>query len=197
MNLLRLLFLSLGLASLSLATTVIPPTFNELVRDSELIFRGRVTAVKSGWSQAGAKPRIATWVTFSVERTLRGEAGPTLTLEFVGGTIGERRLEVAGWPAFEVGDRGVFFVENRQARMCPIVRLRHGRYRIVGEGGALSERVVRDDYSPVEASLDVAVPLAERSGPARAAAGGGMGLAEFEGRIAMRSAAFPRPERSR
>ena len=131
------------------------------------------------------------------ERTLRGEAGPTLTLEFVGGTIGERRLEVAGWPAFEVGDRGVFFVENRQARMCPIVRLRHGRYRIVGEGGALSERVVRDDYSPVEATLDVAVPLAERSGPARAAAGGGMGLAEFEGRIAMRSAAFPRPERSR
>ncbi|MBL9187656.1 MAG: hypothetical protein JNK23_09275 [Opitutaceae bacterium] len=196
MKLLRLALMIACLAGAARATTVIPPTFDELVRESELIFRGRVTAVKSGWSQAGEKPRIATWVTFAVERTLRGTAPESsITLEFVGGTVGEHRLEVAGWPSFEVGDRGVFFVENRQARMCPLVRLRHGRYRVVDGGSGAAERVVRDDYTAVEATNDRAQPMAEQSGPARAASAvTTVGLVEFEARISSRSVALPRPQ---
>jgi hypothetical protein len=202
MKTLRLLAAILCVIAVARGTTVIPPTFDELVRDAELIVRGRVTALRSGWSgtAAGSKPRIATWVTITVERVLRGEAGATLTLEFIGGEVGERRLDVAGWPRFAAGERGIFFVENRQARMCPLVRLRHGRYRIIGDGPAASAgRVVRDDYSPVEPATDVAVPLAERSEPVRAAAAGSaMSLADFEARIAARAAALPAaPRQSR
>ena len=195
-KLLRSLAVVLLVAAVARATTVIPPTFDELVSESELIFRGRVTAVKSGWSDAGVKPRIATWVTFAVERTLRGQVPETITLEFVGGAVGERRLEVAGWPRFEAGDRGVFFVENRQARMCPMVRLRHGRYRILESGSGAVERVVRDDYSAVEETNGSSRPMMEQLGPARAASGvAAVGLAQFEARIVERSGLLPRPQK--
>jgi hypothetical protein len=125
----------LSLLATSRATTVVPPSFDELVRESELIFRGRVTAVKSDWSGEGKGRAPATWVTFAVERTLRGSAGDTLTLEYLGGEVGPKRLVLAGWPQFAVGDRGVFFVENREGRGGPLMRLRHGKYRVVSEGG--------------------------------------------------------------
>ena len=195
MSILRVLIVMFSFVVSAQATSVIPPTFDELVRESELILRGRVTAVRSGWSEVGMKPRIATWVTIAVERTLRGEAGAAVTLEFMGGVVGETRLEVAGWPRFEVGDRGIFFVENRQARMCPLVRLRHGRYRIVNGGQAGADRVVRDDYSPVEPVTNVSAPLTERSEPGRAATGAGMSLMDFEVRVTMRSAALPADQR--
>ncbi len=197
MSILRVLIVVFSFVVSAQATSVIPPTFDELVRESELIFRGRVTAVRSGWSEAGVKLRIATWVTIAVERTLRGEAGAAITLEFMGGEVGERRMEVAGWPRFEVGDRGIFFVENRQGRMCPLVRLRHGRYRIVREESSAVEGVVRDDYSPVEAATNFAVPLAERNAsPSAAARTPAIALAACEALIASRSALLPRMERA-
>ena len=46
-----LLTLSLGLAVPSVrATTVIPPTFDQLVSDAELIFEGTVTDTRSEWT---------------------------------------------------------------------------------------------------------------------------------------------------
>ena len=188
------------------ATTVVPPSFDELVGESELIFRGRVTAVKSDWSGEGKGRAPATWVTFAVERTLRGSAGETITLEFMGGEVGQKRLVLAGWPQFAVGDRGVFFVENREGRVCPLMRLRHGKYRVVSDGenrdvsvtGA--ERVLRDDGAPLRAVAEVGAALGTKvaAGPVRAAAGGsagagtgGLTLGEFEAQIAVRSAELP------
>jgi len=207
----------LGLLAVVRATTVVPPSFDELVRDSELIFRGRVTAVKSDWSGEGKRRAPATWVTFAVERTLRGSVGETITLEFMGGEVGQKRLVLAGWPKFAVGDRGVFFVENREGRVCPLMRLRHGKYRIVGEGGGGSagaranaeaqggavgdERVWRDDGTPLRAVAEVGAVLGERAPagavPTAAAAGagnGGLTVAEFEAQIAARSAQLPRKD---
>lgn len=197
----------LSLLAVVRATTVVPPSFDELVQESELIFRGRVTAVKSDWSGEGKGRAPATWVTFAVERTLRGSAGETITLEFMGGEVGQKRLVLAGWPQFAVGDRGVFFVENREGRVCPIMRLRHGKYRIVSEGAgagvAEGERVLRDDGTPLRAVAEVGTVLGEAAaaGPARASAqatvgagAGGLTLGEFEAQIAVRSAELPRTE---
>lgn len=182
------------------ATTVVPPSFDELVRESELIFRGRVTAVKSDWSGEGKGRAPATWVTFAVERALRGSTGETITLEFMGGEVGQKRLVLAGWPKFEVGDRGVFFVENREGRVCPLMRLRHGKYRIVSESGNGSagstgvERVERDDGAPLRAVAEVGAALGERTPAGAGGVVAGMALGEFEAQIAARSAELPRTE---
>jgi hypothetical protein len=175
---------------------VIPPSFDELVQHSELVFRGRVVAMKSGWSGNGAKTRIATWVTFEVERALRGNVGETVTLEFLGGTVGEKRFEAIGWPSFEVGDRGVFFVENRNARMCPLMALRHGRYRIVTTADT-KERVVRDDYTPLRETSEVALALIESMPMRRLPTDAALTVADFEARIVARSSNLPRIERVR
>ena len=46
------------------ATTVIPPSFDELVSRAELIFQGSVTDVRSQWVGEGAQRHIVTYVTF-------------------------------------------------------------------------------------------------------------------------------------
>jgi len=178
-------------AVLAHATTVVPPDFDELVEGSELVFRGRVTSVVPAWTGEGADRRIVTRVTFAVERSLRGAAAETLTLEFLGGQIGPKRLDVVGAPKLSAGDRGVFFVENRRSRICPLLRLRHGCYRILPAPDGGEDRVARDDRSPLRSVQAVREPLAEGSSTPAALAGttGGMTLVEFERAVLERSTA--------
>ena len=81
MKLLRPLFLMLavGFAVANVrATTVIPPTFDQLVGDAELIFEGTVTASRSQWVGSGAERHIVTDVTFSIEEAIKGAPGKEL-----------------------------------------------------------------------------------------------------------------------
>lgn len=170
-------------AAVSRATTVVPPAFDELVDHSELVFRGSVKAVESSWRGEGAQRHIATLVTFEVEKVLKGEVPVLLTLEFMGGQVGGRRLEVTGLPRFSIGEHGVFFVEQRSARFCPLTRLRHGRYPIVNADAGGVSRVLRDDGHPLLDVTDVRAPLHESpfSDPARQAES--MPLSQFEAQI--------------
>lgn len=195
LNYLRACIVALCLCFSAQATTVIAPSFDELVQQSELVFRGRVTSLKSAWTGEGESRRIATWVNFAVERTLRGTTDKEITLEFIGGEVEGRRLRLAGFPAFEVGERGVFFVENRTGRVCPLMRLRHGRYRVVeeNEGTEVKERILRDDYSALRSVEGVATPLGEHSGPQVAAYAMALTLENFETAVLARSAQLPSP----
>ncbi len=186
----RFLFLALILAVAVRATTVVPPNFDQLVGQSEVVFRGEVKAVSVVWTGEGETRRIATRVTFAVERVLHGTAGEKLTLEFMGGQLGGRRLTVAGLPQFAVGERGVFFVEDRDARLCPLLRLRHGRYRILKDESGV-ERIARDDGSPLNAIAAVQQPLAETAAAASQRAltlSAGLTLGAFEQAIVERGA---------
>lgn len=170
------------------ATTVRPPTFDELVGDAELAFRGRVTEVRADWAGPSDRRYIATFVTFAIERTLKGEAGDTLTLQFMGGEVGGERLRLAGWPEFQLGDHGIFFVENRQGRACPLVRLRHGRYRIVTDAGTGLEHVLRDDFTPLRSAAMVVQPLTDNASlPRGSLASLTLSLSDFEGQILQRT----------
>ena len=195
---LRFLLALAGFVLTARATTVIAPTFDELVGNSELIFRGHVTSVKSVWRQGGPRPVIATEVTFAVERTLRGNAGDTVTLEFLGGTIGDKELRLAGWPRFQVGERGLFFVEDRTGQVCPLMRLGHGRYRIVSDAASATERVLRDDGTALRDPLEVSLPINEADTRRRAAqVSEALTLTSFESQIIERSAAIVRPSTTR
>ena len=94
------------------ALSVIPPTFAELVAESESIVRGEVTAVRSAHDDDSPGRPIRTYVTFDVVRTLKGvtPAAGTLTLVFLGGTVGTDTLSISGMPAFSLGDREILFV---------------------------------------------------------------------------------------
>src|SRR5437868_1006878 len=79
----------------SQATTVIPPTFDELVAQAEVIFQGEVTDVQSQWVGEGAQRHIVSYVTFKVEDALKGSPGQNYTMRMLGGTVDGETMGVS------------------------------------------------------------------------------------------------------
>jgi len=128
-HLLPLIFLGLAFARVS-ATTVIPPTFEQLVKQAELIFQGTVTDARSVWEGEGGQRHIETYVTFNVEDSVKGQAGTSYTIRMLGGTVGNDTMEVTDTPKFEVGDREILFVEHNNEQFVPLVGINHGRFHV-------------------------------------------------------------------
>jgi hypothetical protein len=126
------------------ATTVIPPTFDELVSRAQIIFEGQVTGLKSQWIGEGAEHRIVTYVTFKVDDTLKGDAGATYSIRMLGGTVDGRTMEVTDAPKFKVGDHDVLFVENNGSQFIPLVGIQHGRFRVQKDQAGRSTLVTGD-----------------------------------------------------
>ncbi len=112
------------------ATTVIPPTFEQLVQQAELIFQGTVTASRSVWEGEGGDRHIESYVTFQIEDNVKGQAGASYTIRMLGGTVGDETMEVTDTPKFEVGDRDILFVEHNNDQFVPLVGISHGRFHV-------------------------------------------------------------------
>ena len=131
------------------ATTVIAPTFDELVARAQLIFQGRVTDVQSQWTGEGGQRHIVTYVTFAVEEALKGEVGASYTLRMLGGTVGDQTMEVTDSPKFKVGSRDIVFVENNGSQFIPLVGIMHGRFRVQTDAQTGVDVVTNDHGRPV------------------------------------------------
>jgi hypothetical protein len=132
-----------------LATTVIPPTFDELVGQAETIFEGTVTDVQSQWAGEGGQRHIVTFVTFKVNDVIKGEPGQSYTLRMLGGTIGDTTMEVTDTPKFKQGDRDIVFVENNGRQFVPLVGIMHGRFRVQKDEQSGADRVATNSGKPV------------------------------------------------
>lgn len=140
-----LLLVGLFAASGARATTVIPPSFPELVAKADQIVLGEVVAISSELVTKGADRAIFTRVTLAVRETVAGTAPASLTLEFLGGTVGELTMVVDGMPAFTVGRSEILFVQNNGRQICPLVGMAHGRYRIERDSVTGLDLVTRDN----------------------------------------------------
>lgn len=130
------------------ATSVIEPTFDELVDRAQVIFEGDVSDVKSQWIGEGAERTIVSYVTFKVDDSIKGDTGQTYTIRMLGGTVGEETMEVADAPRFHVGDKDILFVENNGSQFVPLVGIMHGRFH-VRRNSAGAEVVTDDEEKPV------------------------------------------------
>ena len=65
----------LACAASASGTTVIPPTFDELVSQAEMIFLGRAVDSSSEFEVSATGRSIVTHVTFMVERVIKGRVG--------------------------------------------------------------------------------------------------------------------------
>jgi hypothetical protein len=175
--------LLLGLAGspAARATSVIPPTFPELVAEADAIVRGRVVDIAARRATApDGTPVIKTFVTFAVERTLKGAANREVTLEFLGGTLGDESLVVTGMPRFELGTSDYLFIERNGVQFCPLVAVRHGRYRLLRDAAG-REFVARDNAVALTDVTQVVLPLTDLPPALRATgAAGALSPAVFE-----------------
>ena len=177
------------------ATTVVPPDFAGLVDRAGLVFRGEVVGREASLVTRGADRAIFTRVTFRVMEAIKGNPPPLLTLEFLGGAVGEVSLEVSGMPRFETGSQDIVFVTAGAPAICPLVAMGHGRYRILRDAGG-EEFVARDNGLPLHRIEDVALPLlAPGAVPIAARPPGGRPLspAEFAGHVRRAAARIHTP----
>jgi hypothetical protein len=130
-------------------TTVVPPTFQELVSQAEVIFQGTVTDVRSEWAGAGTQRHIATYVTFRIEEGLKGNVGATYSIRLLGGTVDGETMEVTDTPKFNVGDRDVVFVQNNGTQFVPLVGVSYGRFRVDRDQTTGRDVVMTNDRAPV------------------------------------------------
>ena len=180
-------FLPVALVFVSLcaahSTTVIAPSFEELVRQADLIFQGKVTAVTSQWSGEGAQRIIVSYVTLSVEDSLKGTPGPSYTIRMLGGTVDGQTVAVADAPKFAVGDRDILFVEHNGSQFIPLVGIMHGRFR-----------VERDSAGAEFIRTNEGKPLADLArlgrGDQPATTGSGMSASQFKAAIQAKLAAL-------
>src|SRR5438270_11876759 len=137
------------IACAAVATTVIPPSFDDLVGRAEMIFQGTVTDVRSEWAGEGAQRHIMSYVTVKVEETIKGNPGASVTLQMLGGTVGAETMEVADAPKFKVGDHDILFVENNGTQFVPLVGIMHGRFRLTKDAQSGAEMVLANNGNTV------------------------------------------------
>ena len=147
--LLPITFVAVALVRLT-ATTVIPPTFGQLVQQAEFIFQGTVTDVKSVWEGEGGQRHIETYVTFQVQDSVKGENGNSYTIRMLGGTVGDETMLVTDAPKFKVGDRDILFVEHNYDQFVPLVGIGHGRFHIQRDEETGRDIVINDEGEPVK-----------------------------------------------
>jgi hypothetical protein len=135
--------------NVSRATTVIPPTFDELVSQAQVILQGSVIDVKSQWIGEGAERRIVSYVTFKVDDPIKGDPGANYTLRMLGGTVDGETMEVSDSPKFKVGDRDIIFVENNGSQFIPLVGIMHGRFHVQKDDATGREVVTTNERQPV------------------------------------------------
>jgi hypothetical protein len=146
--LLPLTLIGLAFAGIT-ATTVIPPTFDQLVKQAELIFQGTVTDARSVWEGEGGQRHIETYVTFKVDDNVKGDAGNSYTIRMLGGTVGDQTMEVSDAPKFKVGDRDILFVEHNYDQFVPLVGIDYGRFHIQHDDATGRDIVVNGEGEPV------------------------------------------------
>ncbi|MGE3166977.1 MAG: hypothetical protein AB7O52_18890 [Planctomycetota bacterium] len=126
----------LSLSSASFASHA-PSRFSleQIVQESDLVFRGVVQDIQYVLSQPGEEQlRVPfTFVTYRVTDVLRGSAGSTVTLQFIGGVDprDSRLMSSSITPRIDLGDEDILFVQGNTKRQCPLVGDIQGRFRVV------------------------------------------------------------------
>lgn len=156
-------------------TSVVAPTFDDLVARAENIVVAEVVATRSTVVDSRAGRAIVTDVTVSIAQTLKGPIHAQRSLELLGGTVGDETLSVAGMPEFHVGDRDVLFIRDSGRPVSPIVGFMYGRFRIVRDSRTGVEMLRTHDGRPL-ATID---EVGNRQPPAVASPPRTMTLDEF------------------
>ena len=142
------------------ATTVIAPSFTQLVSQADYIVRATVKSVTSEMRTDGVHQHIITKVELDVREVISGTPPSPLVLQMLGGKVGTEEMVVDGAPKFKVGDEDILFVHGNGRQINPLVAMMHGRYPIIREAGTGREFMTRSNGTPLSNEQEVAQPMA-------------------------------------
>jgi hypothetical protein len=122
------LLLSLGSMTSVMATTVAPLSFEQLVNESQVVVYGRVTDVRSQWTDD--RRFIESIVSIEILKGMKGSASDTISFTVPGGQVGRYRNVIPGAPVFAPGDVAVLFLTARGPRLPVTTGFTQGVYRV-------------------------------------------------------------------
>lgn len=158
--------LALLAGSRAVATTVIPPDFDQLVNESDYIIRASVKSVESEYRTNGAGKTIFTKVALTVLEVISGQPPAEVVLEILGGKVGDEQMVLEGAPRFKVGDEDILFVRDNGRVIVPLVAMMHGRYPILREPSTGKRYVARENKLPLSDTAEIAQPMGNENAAA-------------------------------
>ncbi len=119
-----------------------------MLLQSELVFEGEVLSSESKWNRK--KTFIHTYVNFRVDDVIKGNySGNTLTLSFAGGEIDGAVLQVSGMKYPDIGEKGVFFIEQlNKPQVNPFIGWGQGHF-IIAKDQSGTDRVLTENKKMV------------------------------------------------
>ncbi|GAB5560455.1 MAG: hypothetical protein SynsKO_21020 [Synoicihabitans sp.] len=144
----------------SSATTIRPPSFEQLVGHSGKVVRAEIKAVRPYEDFHEGERIVRTEVTIDVLESLTGQTPlGEMKIRHLGGSIEGLRLEVGAMPEFEVGAEVVLFLHGEGRFICPTVGWGHGKYHIDRSGADGIARVRRANGQVLQSLAQVAEPI--------------------------------------
>jgi hypothetical protein len=136
------------------ATTLRTLDLPEIVQQAEIIADVTVTNIESYWASPAGEKAIRTKVTFALNRpVLKGQVSSPFSLEFLGGTVGNRHIAVAGMPQLEIGQRVIIFSYGPDKTFAsPLIGMDQGILRVAHDDQNGVDRVYRWWGQPVNES---------------------------------------------
>ena len=116
------------------AVTVVPLSFEELVRQSSAVIYARVVDVRGQWTDD--RRSIDSLVTVEVIKGLKGTSASELTVTVPGGQVGRYVNLLPGAPTFTRGDLTVLFLTARGARLPVTTGFTQGVYRVIRDASS-------------------------------------------------------------
>lgn len=118
------------LPAVSLATTLLSMSIDEVTDNAELIFEGEV--IDHVVRRESGSGLIHTYVTFRVRDVIKGDfPGDSLELRFTGGQYQGEIVAISGLSIPEIGEQGIYFVESStEPLLNPLLGWSQGRYPI-------------------------------------------------------------------
>jgi hypothetical protein len=146
------------------ATSVLPPDFQQLIRESDFIVHGVVRNItpETRVTATGART-IVSKVEIQIKEIVAGKPPTPLILEVFGGEMGGRQISIAGAPRFRVGDESVIFVQGNGKQIYPLVRMMHGVYPIRKAISGGREYIARSNGEPLTEIEEVSLPSGRRT----------------------------------
>jgi hypothetical protein len=126
------------------AATVRSSDLYSLVKQSWAIAQVTVGDLQSFSTGMPGSGPIVTRVTFVIQKVYKGQVTGSVATDFLGGTIGTRRMSIPGMPQFKQGQRLIVFLANPADKfLSGTIGRDQGVLRIVFDSQSDSERVYR------------------------------------------------------
>jgi hypothetical protein len=154
----------------------------EIVQQAEIIADVTVIHLESYWASPAGVKAIRTKVTFALNRpALKGQVSSPFSLEFLGGTVGNRRIVVDSMPQLLIGERVIIFSYGPdKAFVSPFIGMDQGIMRVVHDDQNSVDRVYRWWGQPVNEWQSFKDRITGQGGTAKQSANS---LEEFLGRV--------------